>query len=373
MRALSCLLLFSAVLSPACTTTRTCKDQTVLVTVTLTGGAEQADQLDVTVEITGGATVRANGLQHLRGAATGTLQIEFPRGYPAQQQIRVVLAALIGGDIVGVGENSLTLPSSCATLDVAINAVGDLGLSDLSTADLSGRDLASITVDLRNDLATRPQYDLTLPVVDLAGQSCGTVGSYCCPGNVCQGSRCTNSICQSDCGGPGQPCCQGTSCAPGFVCNGSSVCVLCGVPGEACCARNDCGSGCCENGSCVGAGDSCANGMACSNGACGSCGAKNAPCCANRQCTAPGTLCIGAGVGTCGDCGGNGQNCCLNNTCVTDNVCSGGICSACTPVGCTPLNSLCGPTPRSCGGPIECGGCTPPAMCQFAGGKGRCQ
>lgn len=362
MRTLSCLLLLLSALSASCTTTRTCKDQTVLVTVALNGATAQADQLDVTVEITGGATLQATGLPHTAGSATGTLQIEFPRGYPANQRIRVVLSALIGNDIVGVGESSITLTETCTAIP--------LNVDPLATADLSTPDLMSPN---RYDLGSSARYDLTLPAVDLAGLACGVAGQYCCDGEVCQNSRCTNGICQSDCGGPGQPCCQGTSCAKNFFCNPGAVCVLCGVPGEACCAPNDCGSGCCENGRCVGTGETCSNGMACSNGACGNCGTVGTTCCPNRQCTAAGTRCFGVDAGMCSACGASGQNCCAGNTCSAGNVCAGGLCGACNPGNCASLGSDCGPTPRACGTPIECGLCTIPMTCNFANGTGHCQ
>jgi hypothetical protein len=279
-----------------------CKDNTVLVTVSLAGGTARADTFDVTVTVNASATLHALALPHTPGAATGTLELDFPHGYPAQQTLRVTIEALSGRVSIGSGSGSAYLSGNCATLPITVQALSVSDMAVVATDDLQATPDLSPLFDL-----ARTAYDLTLPVFDLAGQSCGTVGAACCTGGVCNGSRCTNSVCMSDCGGPDQPCCQMSYCSSGFICiNGT--CTLCGELNYPCCANNGCGNiaNCCDNGMCITDGKLCSNGSLCVNGACGSCGKAGAACCAGT-CTAQQTTCSG---GSCVGCGLSGQPCC---------------------------------------------------------------
>jgi len=64
-------------------------------------------------------------------------------------------------------------------------------------------------------------------------------------------SACGGGISTRLCGGPRQPCCDGSKCNEGAVCDGTSVCVACGGEGQACC-ESGCGAGlACTSGACV--------------------------------------------------------------------------------------------------------------------------
>ena len=104
-------------------------------------------------------------------------------------------------------------------------------------------------------------------------------------GAVCSDSSATcdaTSTCVA-CGAAGEPCCGGTTCATGAMCQGSA-CVACGGPGEPCCA-----------GSAM-----CTGGLTCTSGTCGGCSAPSQPCCAGSAC-ATGATC---NLGQCARCGG---------------------------------------------------------------------
>jgi hypothetical protein len=99
--------------------------------------------------------------------------------------------------------------------------------------------------------------------------ACGADGLTCCYGYWCVGasSYCDSYlddagtakyVCSSKCGGPDQPCCQGSTCKNGGCCmqgaGGGCVvsptcgctagqCTTCGVAGQACCAGQTCQAG----------------------------------------------------------------------------------------------------------------------------------
>ena len=86
------------------------------------------------------------------------------------------------------------------------------------------------------------------------------------------------------CGGPTQPCCDGSGCDPGLVC-AAGTCQGCGARGDLCCA-----------------GGRCASGTSCQSGRCAPCGAEGQACCAGSACDAQATACARAGCNASGRC-----------------------------------------------------------------------
>lgn len=146
MRALSVIALLGASTLLACGGTRPCKDQTVFVNITLQGAAASADTLDVSVSVNG-MTLNASGA-HTPGVSQGTIELQFPSGYPAGQSITVTVNASASGQPIGTGSiGPVPLNSGCTTLAVTILS----GDADLSVEqDLSGVDLAG-AIDLATD------------------------------------------------------------------------------------------------------------------------------------------------------------------------------------------------------------------------------
>lgn len=203
------------------------------------------------------------------------------------------------------------------------------------------------------------------------------------------------------CGGPGEPCCTGSTCAGGGCCNASTclapgesngsggVCVdgmlvTCGGAGQPCCQNGACGGqGCCVDGTCIAAGKTCGGtGLGtCTNGACG-CGGDGQTCCKGSPnggwnenfCTASGEACNPAG-GTCTACGGTGQPCCdglwcggggccdrSTRTCTADGAMCGGGQGACSSGACG--GGTCGGEGLTCcGNNVEC--TAPYTSCQM--------
>jgi hypothetical protein len=124
--------------------TKECKDDTVLVDVTLPSAAGDADQLDVVVTVDG-QTLRDRVL-HTPGSPSGALQIEFPNGYPTGKSITVQVTAVRGGQAIASGDERITLSAACGKLAIVVD--------DVVVSDLAGSDLADMAVasDLSGDM-----------------------------------------------------------------------------------------------------------------------------------------------------------------------------------------------------------------------------
>ena len=122
-------LLFAAA---ACNgVTRPCKKGTVLASVTFNGASVDADTLDVSVSVDDG-TPRLTNIDHVVGAATGTIEITFPSGYPMSHEVRVFVVARNGGTAVAnAAHRSRSIAPalrSCSTLgDPTTGGDVDLG------------------------------------------------------------------------------------------------------------------------------------------------------------------------------------------------------------------------------------------------------
>jgi hypothetical protein len=167
------------------------------------------------------------------------------------------------------------------------------------------------------------------------------------------------------CGGPGQPCCGGTSCRDNGCCATASGGVArCVANGSACRTSDDESAGMCSNGKCAGCGSAlnqpccqgnvCSGaGLTCNDDRCAACGGPNQACCPNRTCSADSCcvrqggddVCIRAGetcplqgpgnggtcaANRCSGCGGANQPCCNGGLCSeAGQACVSGRCSSC--------------------------------------------
>lgn len=173
-------------------------------------------------------------------------------------------------------------------------------------------------------------------IITTEKEECGGYGQPCCDGKCSYGNECINSICVEkcgykeilidgicvSCGGTGEICCPVNECTYSFnVCKGG-ICVSCGDENEPCCDNNECNYG-----------------KTCISGTCFECGDKGQPCCDGNACFSyPTTTCID---GICEYCGRTGEICCDHNKCNVGKICRSGICEDCGGIGeqcCSPDN-----------------------------------
>jgi hypothetical protein len=107
----------------SCGSTRACKNNTLLVTVTLDSAAAMADKLIITVTV-GSGTPKMNTLDHTPGQASGTVEIDFPNGYPTGQKVNVGVTATHAGATVGSGSADSTLSDGCEAVSVSVKGGG---------------------------------------------------------------------------------------------------------------------------------------------------------------------------------------------------------------------------------------------------------
>jgi len=100
-----------------CRSTRSCKQGTLMVEVTFDGPTSGADEIDVAVAIAGGAAKQGSPLQHQVGATAGSIEIDFPNGYPAGEAVQVTLVARKNGAPLATATDTVSaLAAGCGTL-----------------------------------------------------------------------------------------------------------------------------------------------------------------------------------------------------------------------------------------------------------------
>ena len=102
--------------------TKPCRDKTLLVSLTLQGGATAADSLSVSVSVDGGSPLMQTVPTH--GSSGGNLEIDFPSGYPSGHTVDVTIQATSGNTVIGTGEASRTLSKTCEQLDLLVSGSG---------------------------------------------------------------------------------------------------------------------------------------------------------------------------------------------------------------------------------------------------------
>ena len=109
-----------------CGSTKACKDGTLFLTLAFDGTTSSADQVTVQVTPSGGAS-RMSTLEHQAGATVGTVEIDFPQGYPAGSQVQVTVTASKAGAAIATATGSVVLSSGCSALAIALGVGGQDG------------------------------------------------------------------------------------------------------------------------------------------------------------------------------------------------------------------------------------------------------
>jgi len=116
---LSLLLLSLGVAS--CESTRACRQGTLYVAVRFDSASANADGMAVVVTIDG-AQRTITQKARLPGTTAGTLEIDFPNGYPAGRLVSVEIFALLGSTPVGEGIQAMIALADCTSLSIAVDS-----------------------------------------------------------------------------------------------------------------------------------------------------------------------------------------------------------------------------------------------------------
>jgi cysteine-rich repeat protein len=163
----ACALALCALgVAPACVSTQPCRDGTVLLAVTLSGGAEAADEIRVRVALDGAGELQdVPAVPHQPGDATGTLELTLSH-YGAHHVLRVELQAWGQQGALGIPvQKQIELSGACqaAALELTVGAVAvppDSGADGLSDDGSGGDDAqGDAIVDAGGDTAEASTRD----------------------------------------------------------------------------------------------------------------------------------------------------------------------------------------------------------------------
>lgn len=222
-----------------------------------------ADGVDVTVSIDGGP-VKMTHLPLAAGLSKGSVEVDFPSGYPRGHVVAVRVEVKAGALLVGNGSTTLTLAHGCETATVTITPA-----------------------------ATANKHQ---------GDACG-------PSDVCDTGNCVDGFCcDSPCAAQCQACdvagaigtcfmiSDGTPHGNRPACNGAGTCAgtctgaspMCSYPATTVICGAACDGHCDAMGGCTSvAGGSCPNGFACGASGCKTSCGSDGDCQQFFHCAAP--------------------------------------------------------------------------------------
>ena len=121
------MVLAGLMTAAGCRSTTPCNAGTVLVTVTFDATTSAADAIDVEVSVDGGAP-KSTSLAHNAGDTKGSIEVDFPTGYPEGKRLDVTVIARKAGSLLGTATaNVATLPSGCGTVALSFGVTGPDG------------------------------------------------------------------------------------------------------------------------------------------------------------------------------------------------------------------------------------------------------
>jgi len=135
-------------LASSCGGTRACKGGTVLLTITLGDLAKAATNVQVDADVDAD---HLSGIYAFQTTGTGTVEIDFPSGYPEGKQVSVRVTALKGAAKIISERQVFTAAAGCTPLAITVGSGDDGGAScDPGTDNKCASDLKSL-LTCRND------------------------------------------------------------------------------------------------------------------------------------------------------------------------------------------------------------------------------
>jgi hypothetical protein len=117
----ACWALPLSLLSGGCGSTKPCKTGTLFVTVLLDAATRSGDQVSIQLT-TEGQPARQSLFDHRPGAPDGTIEIDFPEGYPAGKHVDLRIVIEQAGAPIGAGVAALNLGDGCSAAMVSVSA-----------------------------------------------------------------------------------------------------------------------------------------------------------------------------------------------------------------------------------------------------------
>jgi hypothetical protein len=130
------LAALAAVLASGAACERACKPGTLFLDVDL-GSSRGADTLEVDVTVAGGAAKHTTR-PLTGGPSSGTLEIDFPSGYPDGKRVDIEMVATKSGTTLGSIAVSVTLASSCTHATIVFPGGGGSGAGGSSATTGAG-------------------------------------------------------------------------------------------------------------------------------------------------------------------------------------------------------------------------------------------
>ena len=112
----ACVALVLALFAAGCGGVRACRASSILVSLAFPDAGAGADTLELDVAIDG--TPSKVNMFPLAGQTAGTVEIDFPSGWPAGHVVMLRARATAQGSQVAVGQTTITLPDGCATATI---------------------------------------------------------------------------------------------------------------------------------------------------------------------------------------------------------------------------------------------------------------
>ncbi len=108
-------------LAAGCRGQRRCNDRTVLLTVTLVGGAQEAEEIEVRPSVEGRA-LTGGPVARRPGDVSGTVEVVLGDRYQADALVTIVVVARAKGVVLAEGQVVEWLTARCSTLSVLLGA-----------------------------------------------------------------------------------------------------------------------------------------------------------------------------------------------------------------------------------------------------------
>ena len=137
-----------------------CKRNSVLLSLSYSGGAEAATSIDLTLTVDGNAA-QTRTVAHAPAVTHSSVELDFAP-YPAGQTLTVTVTARTAAATVATATQTFVAAPSCTSLEIALYPAAngdDMGIAagadlsvtpagDLATADLAAADLAAAPADM---------------------------------------------------------------------------------------------------------------------------------------------------------------------------------------------------------------------------------